>query len=273
MKNFNITTKIRKIVYATLVTLDQLLARKQTKIVTLCYHSFDTSDWRFAVPPGRFEKQMKHMLSLYQPIALGDINQLVRNRKVISQPSFAVTFDDGYASVWQLRHICQKLGIKPTVFVLANPNHANRQELKSAEKFLTIDQIKELHRLGWEIGCHSATHPDFSALSPQLAEKEVRFAKARLEKKLGFAVNYFAYPRGRYDQTVLAAVNLSAYKLGLTMDDGEMHKEVNPYQIPRIGVDGSHDFTDFKNLFSPSVVQARKLIRQSLLGDIYEKSI
>lgn len=269
----SITTKIRKIIYSSLAKTDEVFSRQPTKIVTLCYHSFDSSDWRFAVPPARFAKQMKYMLSIYQRISLSDIYQLVRNKKPIQKPSFAVTFDDGYASVWQIRGICQKLGIKPTVFVLSNPDKANRQELKTSEKFLTTAQIKELKRLGWEIGCHSATHPDFFSLTPKLAEKEIIEAKKSLEKRLGFTVNYFAYPRGRYNQTVMGAIDKSNYKLALTMNDGEAHNNMNPYLIPRIGVDGSHDFTDFRSLFSPSVVLARKLIRHSLLGEIYETTI
>jgi len=269
----NIPTKIRKIIYASLARFDDILSRQPTKIVTLCYHSFDSSDWRFAVPPARFAKQMKHMLSIYQPISLGDIHQLIRNKRPIQKPSFAVTFDDGYASVWQIRGICQKLGIRPTVFVLSNPDKANRQELKTSEKFLTIAQIKELKRLGWEIGCHSDTHPSFFGLMPKQAEKEIIAAKKSLERQLGFTINYFAYPRGRYDQTVLGAIGKANYKLALAMNDGQVHSEMNPYLIPRIGVDGSHDFTDFRSLFSPSVVLARKLIRHSLLGEIYETTI
>src|SRR5205814_10288760 len=49
---------------------------------------------------------------------------------------------------------------------------------------------------GVTIGSHSASHPSFSDLTEEQQETELRESKLALEKGLGRAVDFFAYPYG-----------------------------------------------------------------------------
>ena len=81
---------------------------------------------------------------------------------------------------------------------------------------------------------------------------------------LGFSVNYFSYPWGRHNPIVVEAVKKSEFTLAVTVDDGEINSHVNPLLLPRIGVDKTHSFAEFKVLFSPSVVKLRQAIKAFL---------
>jgi len=64
---------------------------------------------------------------------------------------------------------------------------------------LSWAEIHEMQRAGISFGAHSLTHPDLTRISPQQVETEMRASKARIEDRLGTAVECFAYPYGRYD--------------------------------------------------------------------------
>ena len=45
------------------------------------------------------------------------------------------------------------------------------------------------------------------------------------------------------------------------MNDGMISKNSDPLLLPRVGVDASHSFNEFKMLFSPSVIWFRSLLK------------
>ena len=150
---------------------------------------------------------------------------------------------------------------KPTVFLLSSPRDANRNELNNALRLLTAPQIKKLISMGWEIGCHTATHPNVFKLSPSQLGSEIINSKIQLEKQLGLIINYFAYPKGRYTPSAVKAVEQAGYKLALTMDDSYVNSDTDPLKIPRIGVDGTHSFSEFKVLPTSGSRLIRKLLK------------
>jgi biofilm PGA synthesis lipoprotein PgaB len=188
--------------------------------------------------------------------------------KQLAKPGFLISFDDGYKDVLSTKDYFQSLGIKPIVFALAEPQKANRAELKTNRQFLNFDDLKELKLAGWEIGCHSATHPDFSKLTPVEIQKEIIDSKKLLESVLGFEVKYFAYPKGVYNEEILAAAQLAGYSLAFSMDDGWASPKGNPLAVPRVGVDRTHSFLEFKTLYAPSVIATKKIFRKIIPGGI-----
>lgn len=184
----------------------------------LCYHSFNTTDHDyFSIDPSQLEYQLRTISAFADFVRLEQISAVRQGIKKINKPAIAVTVDDGYADIMSVMPIFTKYRVPVTLFILSDPLHANRAELANNKKLLTTPQIKKLITQGVEIGCHSATHPDFTVLKRADYAKEISRSKQTLEHRLGKEVPYFAYPKGRYTREIVEAVRNAGYKAGFTI--------------------------------------------------------
>ena len=255
---------IRRIAYITLGMLSRIFFFKERGIIIFCYHSIANDSWRFSVDFETLKNQIAHLLKHRQPISIDDLKLHMSGEKIIEEPSFLLTFDDGYADTMYAKNYFQKLGIKPVAFVLADSESANHKELDGNRQFLSVNEIMELKTAGWDIGCHSATHADFSKLSSEELQNEVGEAKAKLESRLGFPIKYFAYPKGKYSQEIIDNVKKAGYQYAFSMDNGYVSPNISHFTVPRIGVDRTHSFTEFRFFVSPAVMVARRLFENLL---------
>jgi peptidoglycan/xylan/chitin deacetylase (PgdA/CDA1 family) len=263
---FTLFLGIRRAVYVSLHFVDQTLLRRSNRLFIVSYHSVAKDNERFSINPSVMKKQLSYLKKNYEFLKLSEAEAVLQGKKELTRPSVVITIDDGYKDILTMKPYFAKLGIKPALFVLTNTKQANRQELANKREFLSKTDIKALKKAGWEIGSHSATHANLATLSAKELTEEIIISKKELETLLGTTVSYFAYPRGKYSQAVLAAVKKAKYTLGLTMDDGVALNTKNLLLLPRVGVDRSHSFAEFKAAFSPSVVSGRKLIKESYFG-------
>ncbi|MEK7517688.1 MAG: polysaccharide deacetylase family protein [Patescibacteria group bacterium] len=252
---------LRKLIYGFIYFAESLFSKKLDVVVT-CYHGFSSDGWRFSVPIKEFKKQLNFLKQNYEFITIDDLRFYLENKKNISKPSVLITIDDGYEDVLETKDIFHEMKIKPLLFLLSNPDSADRSELGNKKKLLTEKQMKILVKEGWSFGSHGATHADFSKLSNSKIEEEVVVSKRNLEKMFGVSVKYFAYPKGRYTDKIVSAVSKSSYVLAFSMDDEIISPGVNKFTIPRVGVDGSHSFYEFSILFSFWAIMVRKIIKK-----------
>lgn len=240
--------------------LDKILHRNPG-IFILCYHSISDDAWRYGVSKEVFQKQINYLLRHYSVINLDDLALYLQGKKELKAPAFVITFDDGYQDILGVRDFIKQLNIKPALFVLSDRKAANRKELGTKRPFLSTEQISSLKKDGWVIGCHSATHAYFKDMSLERLDREIVTSKKSLEKELGFPIRYFAYPKGVYTQDVLDTLERAKYTMALTMDDNTLNVKSNALMIPRIGVDRTHTFAEFKAIFFLSAIFFRKLVK------------
>lgn len=252
---------VRRCVYGVLY-LTHFIPVRKNKIVILCYHSIGDDSWRYTVSFSNLKKQMAYMLKHYNPITLETVERYIRGEIEITEPSFVVTFDDGYADIMQSKEYFGLTGIQPTVFVLADTQKANKAVMESDRPFLSNDQIHELKAAGWGVGCHTMTHNDLAALSAEAVTVEVVDAKRKLERDLGFEVNYIAYPLGSYSHDTMLAYDEAGYRMGLSMDDSYISSSTDIRVVPRVGVDGSHTFMEFIATISDAIIFLRSLVKR-----------
>lgn len=257
--NSNLSILLRRIVFTSVGKFDRLTNR-QNQLFILCYHAVGNDSWRFGVQKKEIVKQMKFLLKTHKNVSLGEIEDHILGKKAIVSPSFAITFDDGYKDILEIKESFASLGLKPTVFILGDTTNANRSELENGREFLSKKDVFQLQKSGWDIQSHSMTH----AYLPECKNinYEVNGSRENLLKELGISTKYIAYPKGGYTTKVIKLVKKSGYKMGLSMDDGKIDRKTNIYAVPRIGVDRSHLFDEFKILFSPSVVAIRGFIKR-----------
>jgi peptidoglycan/xylan/chitin deacetylase (PgdA/CDA1 family) len=248
---------IRRLAYTLLGRIPQA----RPLITVYCYHSIAGDGWDFSVPLTEFKKQITYLTQNYDFISLSDLGDYLAGKKVITRPSVVITFDDGYADITSAGDFLKSLHIRPAVFVFSDPEHANRRELGNQKPLLNRKQILKLAGEGWEIGCHTATHPDMADLNPVRIQAEIIDSKTRLEADLGIKINSLAFPKGVYDSKILGAARRAKYLLAFTMDDTRISPQTDSLRIPRVGVDGTHTFNEFRVLGFPTSIYIRKTFK------------
>ena len=249
---------IRNIIFGLRSILYQLtysISPKTPKSIILCYHTVGGPGWDYNVKLDDFKRQIDYLLTRYKPTTLGKIF-------TSSQPSFAITFDDGYKNIFKIHQYLESKKIYPTIFILSDKKHLNHQELDNNISLLKNWQIRKLISLGWEIGSHGSQHHDFWKIADADISSEIVESKKILESKFKVPVNYFSYPKGRYTPFIVNAVSQAGYKLAVTTDDGILNQTSNPYLIPRLVIDRTHSFSEFKRVLTISSITARKIIKK-----------
>jgi len=77
---------------------------------------------------------------------------------------------------------------------------------------LTWDMVRTMHRAGMIIGSHTASHCLLPTEPMERVRSELVSSKRILEAKLQSQVNHFAYPDGRFNAAIVAAVDSAGYR-------------------------------------------------------------
>jgi peptidoglycan/xylan/chitin deacetylase (PgdA/CDA1 family) len=152
-----------------------------------------------------------------------------------------ITFDDGCAT--DLRIAAPQLkerGFGATFYItlgfLGKPG------------FLTAAEVRELSDAGFEIGCHSRTHPYLPDLDGKGLEEEIVGAKKELEQIIGRRVQHFSCPGGRYDQRVVDVARQGGYQSLATSRPHANTPGTDPFALGRVALLQGMPLAAFENL-------------------------
>jgi peptidoglycan/xylan/chitin deacetylase (PgdA/CDA1 family) len=106
-----------------------------------------------------------------------------------------------------------------------------------AHPMMTVEQIKNLSHMGFEIGAHTVSHPILRELTDIDAEREIRTSRQELQALTGQKVEMFAYPNGRpgedYDLRHAKMVRDAGFIGAVSTIPGAASQADDLYQIPR----------------------------------------
>jgi len=102
--------------------------------------------------------------------------------------------------------------------------------------YLSHSQVRELSAQGFEIGCHSLTHPYLPDVEDHRLREETAGAKDRLEQIAGVAVEHLSCPGGRWDRRVLEAVKAANFRTMATSRTGANSANASPFSLARVAV-------------------------------------
>jgi len=193
---------------------DRSMGDASRSIPILTYHSIDNSGGVLSTPVQTFER---HVATLHEEgirtVGLPDIVACLSARNGLPPRAIALTFDDGFASLYEHTFplLC-RYGFSATVFLVTD--YCGRLNAWPGQPagitrlpLLRWPQILEMSRGGIHFGAHTKTHPDLRLLTSPELDTEVRDSKREIEDRLGMAVDSFAYPYGRLDARVKAVVS------------------------------------------------------------------
>jgi peptidoglycan/xylan/chitin deacetylase (PgdA/CDA1 family) len=143
-----------------------------------------------------------------------------------------LSFDNGYQSQYtQALPMLRRLG-------WVGDENIQLTGLPPAQGGLSQTQIRGLLSAGWELDTQGFSHADLIALDAQELHYQVAVARQVLQARYHIPVNWFCYPSGHYDATVIAAVKDAGYAGSTTVVPGWAHPGDDPYRLHRLRVLG-----------------------------------
>jgi peptidoglycan/xylan/chitin deacetylase (PgdA/CDA1 family) len=186
------------------------------------------------VAPSEFTAQMRALKSAgWNAVTLDQVEAYWRRGAPLpAGKAIVLSFDNGYQSQYtQALPVLRQLGW------VGNEN-MQLTGLPPSQGGLGDAQIRGLIAAGWELDTQGFSHADLIALDAQQLHYQVAVARTVLQQRYHVPVNWFCYPSGHYDATVVAAVRAAGYKGSTTVVPGWAHPEDDPYRLHRLRVLG-----------------------------------
>jgi len=176
--------------------------------VVLQYHHVGTSTPpATSTAPDRFAMHLDYLEQAgFEVVGLQELVDAVAAGGPLPDRAAAITFDDGYRSIYEAAWpLLKRRGWPFTVFVNPAP-HDNGSPL-----FMSWDQLREMSAGGATIANHTVNHPHLLEHAPGQDEAawqrrvaaEITGAQERIREEIGFAPLLFAWPFGEYDAALL----------------------------------------------------------------------
>jgi len=165
----------------------------------------------------------------YRAVTLGRVWRSWRGEGTLPWRPVVLTFDDGYLS--QYRTAAQPLRDRSWPGVL------NLQvDRLGVAGGLTRAQVRRMLADGWELGSHTLSHPDLTAVGPERLRRELVGSRDAIQREFGVTTDFFCFPYGRSDAAAKAAVRAAGYLGATTTHRGVASRGGDPFELPRISV-------------------------------------
>jgi len=210
--------------------------------VVIQYHHVDEhTPASTSVMPERFAEHMAYLANNgFKVWPLPRLVKALQQAETIPDKVIAITFDDGYQSVYrQALPVLQRYHYPFTVFI--NP------ELVGGSGYMNWDELRVLAKQAGTIANHTASHPHLIRFLPnetgaqwQLRiQHEITDAEKIIQKKIGYTPGLLAYPYGEYDHRVEQIVR-SLGLVAFAQNSAAFDQSVNWQAIPRFAFGGRY---------------------------------
>jgi len=216
----------------------------------LCYHSVNPLAYLHSVRPELFDAQVRYLMEHFRVLPLGDLIAEFR-RGGPSEPSAAITFDDGYVDNHTYafpileRHRCPATIFLPTAFI--------EREVTLIEEAafgpMTWQQVREMRANGVGFGAHGHTHRILSRLPAADLQSEIVRSKAILEDRLGEPIDLFAYPNGQrpdFDGRTVHMLQSTGFLAACSTLWGTWNSAATLFALKRVNIDRDDDLRSFQ---------------------------
>ena len=224
----------------------------QTVPVLSYYRLSKNKPSKIAITQDDFKAQMKYLKDNgYHVITLDQLLGFLDYQEQIPEKSVAITFDDGWISVYDIAlPILKEYGFPATIFIYT--------DFVGGGKAMSWNHIKELSQAGFDIQCQTKTHRNLAVLKNKESfreyfdslEMEISYPKKLIETKLNKECNCLAYPYGKTNNLVIAMLKKHGYRAAFTVDNKSNPFFIDKYKISRSPIYGKYDIEKFKNKLS-----------------------
>ncbi len=231
------------IILAALIFFIYIMSLDYRGVPVLNYHLISSREMNaLAITPQEFEEQMLYLRNNgYTAISPDQLVNYIQYNEPLPEKPVLITFDDGYRDTFSEAYpILKKYNLVATVFLITDYVGDN-------DRYLTWEQVKEMHANGIIFGSHTLNHVSLVDASPEYAEYQLTKSREGIEWRLKEPVKYFAYPGGFYNQAIIQLVKKAGYSAAFTTNMGRARSDSNLFALPRIPIfKAFHTFTSFR---------------------------
>ncbi|MEA2405053.1 MAG: hypothetical protein QOE08_1700 [Thermoleophilaceae bacterium] len=211
-------------------------AAERMAIPILMYHVVSaakpgTPNAQLWVPEAAFRDQMSALKRAgYYAITMRQAFDGWQKGAPLPRRPVVVSFDDGYLSHYtHARPVLRRLGW---------PGVLNLKVGNIGPGGLTPVEVRALIADGWEIDSHTVKHTDLTTDTPDQLRHELVDSRRDLRQMFRVPADFFCYPAGRFNATVIAAVKAAGYLAATTTMEGYASRS-GIFTLKRIRVNGS----------------------------------
>jgi peptidoglycan/xylan/chitin deacetylase (PgdA/CDA1 family) len=186
------------------------------------------------VPPAEFSEEMHALKEAgWHAVTLDQVEaNWKRGVSLGAGKPIVLSFDNGYQSQYtQALPVLRALG-------WVGDENVQLTGLPPSQGGLGQQEIRGLIAAGWELDTQGFSHADLITLSASSLHYEVAVSRQELRRRFGVPVNWFCYPSGHYDASVVAEVAAAGYAGSTTVVPGWAHPRDDPYRLHRLRVLG-----------------------------------
>ncbi|MCP8900755.1 polysaccharide deacetylase family protein [Gilvimarinus xylanilyticus] len=228
-----------------LFVLGVLSAGAQAAAILQYHHISDSTPLATSTRVELFTQHLEYLAQNdFRVLPLPALIERLQAGEDLAEKTVAITFDDGYDSVYNTALPELKKHQFPfTVFVNADlvgsPGYANWQQLKS------------MMEAGATVANHTTTHPHMVRKKPGETDagwrarmtREIQTTQKRIEEELGQIHKLLAYPYGEFNAPLLSLVKSLGY-IGLGQYSGGVGTQSNWLALPRFALGSSYGEMD-----------------------------
>ncbi|MHB8533442.1 MAG: polysaccharide deacetylase family protein, partial [Solirubrobacteraceae bacterium] len=184
------------------------------------------------VPPAEFAEQVHALAQAGWHAVTPDQVEAYWSRGVSlgAGKPIVLSFDNGYQSQYtQALPVLRRLGWVAV-------ENIQLSGLPPSQGGLGQEQIRGLLAAGWELDTQGFSHADLPTLDAEQLHYQVATARQVIQRRYHVPVNWFCYPSGHYDATVIAAVKAAGYVGSTTVVPGWAQRGEDPYRLHRLRV-------------------------------------
>jgi peptidoglycan/xylan/chitin deacetylase (PgdA/CDA1 family) len=198
------------------------------------------------VPPAEFEAQMQALAAAgFHAVTMDQLRaSWTEGKPLPGRQPIVVSFDNGYQSQYtQALPVLDRLG-------WVGVENLQLTGLPPSQGGLDATQVRGLIAAGWELDTQGFSHADLITLTPAELRYQVATARTTIQQRYHVAANWFCYPSGHYDATVVAAVKAAGYVGSTTVVPGWAQTDSDPYRLARIRVLGGTGASELLSLIA-----------------------
>jgi peptidoglycan/xylan/chitin deacetylase (PgdA/CDA1 family) len=163
----------------------------------------------------------------FQAVTLEQVEKAWYHGGTLPAKPVVLSFDDGYRPQFTF-----------ALPQLRKHGWAGVLNLKAEGSDLYESNVEAMIDAGWELAAHTIHHLDLTTLDAAQLEEEVAGSQRILRREYGVPVENFCYPAGRFDDSVVAAVEAAGYTGATTEIPGYASRRA-PYELARFEILGS----------------------------------
>ncbi|MEO8485003.1 MAG: polysaccharide deacetylase family protein [Betaproteobacteria bacterium] len=197
----------------------------------ITFHHLGDARGPLAFPVASFTSLVRSLATRGPPIV--DLDRLLAPG---AGAGVALVFDDGGRSVADAAlPVLRDAGAPAHLFLCTGWPEGDAQARRGGDAFDPLDwgAVERLHRGGVAIESHTHGHPDLRGLDRARVEDECARADALIQRHVGRAPRYFAFPFGRHDATSREVAS-TRYRAAFGTRLARLRDGDDRYALPRL---------------------------------------